>query len=160
RAISSSNVYFVGNLTTDGPTNQEEPWSINWNGSSFGAVQFLTQPFPGAVGGSSFSVVNDLDAVGSSPLGVGFGSNAANVPQGVIWRRNASAWNPTAPFADATSHILNSVQAVGTSNIWTVGERINSSGEKRTWIVHWNGASWVSLGGPNPRPGDSTLKGI
>jgi hypothetical protein len=33
-------------------------------------------------------------------------------------------------------------------------------GEQRTWIVHWNGSSWASLGGPNPQPGDSDLHGV
>jgi len=41
-----------------------------------------------------------------------------------------------------------------------VGERLTAAGEQRTWIVHWNGSSWVSLGGPNPRTGGSALNGI
>jgi hypothetical protein len=88
---------------------------------------------------------------------VGFAHAASNISQGAIWRRSAGVWNPATPFDDRS---LNSIQVVSASNIWTVGGRLTASNERRTWIVHWNGTSWVSLGGPNPRPGDSSLNGI
>ena len=158
RAIGPSNVWFVGNLTTDGPGNSQRPWSFHWNGSSFGSVEFLTQPFP--MPPNEYSAVMDLDAVGTVPIAVGSAANSSNIAQAAIWRRSSGTWNPTTPFSDPTSRRLNSVQAVGASNIWSVGERLTAAGEQRTWIVHWNGSSWVSLGGPNPRTGGSALNGI
>ena len=158
RAIGPSNVYFIGNLTTDGPSNSNTPWTTRWNGSSFSNFKFLPQPFPQPV--NSYSVANDLDAVGSSPIAVGSAANSSIIAQGAIWRRNAGVWTPATPFDDPTPHVLNSVQVLGASNIWSVGERVSTTGELRTWIVHWNGTSWVSIGGPNPRAGDSALKGL
>jgi hypothetical protein len=159
RVIGPSSVYFVGNLEVDGGTfTQGNPWALHWNGSTFSGVQYLDQPFDQPP--NSFSWVNDLDAVGAAPIAVGWGYNVDNVAQGSIWRRNSGVWNPLTPFADPTSRSLNSIQVVSVSNIWSVGHRLTASGEKRTWIIHWNGASWVSLGGPNPRPGDSVLNGI
>jgi hypothetical protein len=134
------------------------PWALHWDGTSFGDVQYLNQPFKQPPNSAAW--VNDLDAVGSSPIAAGLGVNLDNVQQGAVWRLSSGAWNPTTPFADPTSRSLHSMQVVSATNIWTVGHRTTTTGEMRTWIVHWNGSSWGSLGGPNPRPGDSLLNGI
>ena len=159
RVIGPTNVYFVGNSEQDGGIfYQVNPWALHWDGTSFGDVQYLNQPFEQPPNSAAW--VNDLDAVGSSPIAAGLGVNLDNVQQGGVWRLSSGAWNPTTPFADPTSRSLHSMQVVSATNIWTVGHRTTTTGEMRPWIVHWNGSSWGSLGGPNPRPGDSLLNGI
>ena len=51
---------------------------------------------------------------------------------------------------------LESVQAISPTNVWAVGQAVNSStlASQGTLIEHWNGTSWSVVPSPSPGSGE------
>src|SRR5947209_554223 len=101
--------------------------------------------------GSNSNSLSSVAAVSASNIwavGAYFTSNG--VPQTLIEQWNGTSWSIVAsPNQGTRSNVLNGVAAGSASNIWTVGDYINSStGTDQTLIEHWNGTSWSIVTSP------------
>lgn len=69
----------------------------------------------------------------------------------LIERWNGAAWNVIpAPNPSTTGNELNGIAATSTSDIWAVGV-LNSTTvtNNRSLVLHWDGASWLHVPGPD-----------
>jgi hypothetical protein len=75
---------------------------------------------------------------------------------------NGTSWNETAMVQNTNSTVqyqLDSVDAIGASDVWTVGYiKDNSTGQITPLIEHWDGTSWSAVSAPSGTPG--TLTGV
>lgn len=97
---------------------------------------------------------NDVWAVGNT-------ASTSGPEQTLIEHWNGTAWNAvTSPNVGTGNNDFASIAAVSTSNVWAVGEYLNSSGIAQTLIEHWNGTSWRVIASPNVGSGGNQLSGI
>lgn len=149
--ISSANAYAVGGGLGSAPYGIV----TQWNGTTWTR---LTVPVPAndittdfdAISADSASdvwIVGSYEATVSSTQGT-FGTYALH------W--NGGSWSvvsmPANPSGD--EYQLESVQAISPTNVWAVGQNLNSStlASQGTLIEHWNGTAWSVV--PSPSPGD------
>jgi hypothetical protein len=125
-----------------------------WNGTTWTR---LTVPVPTNDITTDFDAIsadsaNDVWIVGSYTATVSstkgtFGTYALH------W--NGSSWSvvsmPANPSGD--EYQLSAVQAISPTNVWAVGQNLNSStlASQGTLIEHWNGTAWSVV--PSPSPG-------
>lgn len=110
---------------------------------------------------SGISVIdsNDIWAVGTT-------SNGTNVKNTLTERWNGSQWSAIpSPNPDADQYgsrnELFGVAASSSSDVWAVGVQAGRlTGNQRTLALHWDGASWLNVEGPNVANSQSRLNGI
>jgi hypothetical protein len=141
-AVASSDVWAVG---TQQPTSLTDPHTLilHWNGTAW-----IIVPSPND-GGSTVDnhllavaavASNDVWAVGFS----GFGTLSEH------W--NGTDWSviPTPSIAGGEALFLNSVLALTSNNVWTVGEFFQTRlSRSRTLTEQWNGSSWMVVRSAN-----------
>ncbi|MCA8960930.1 MAG: hypothetical protein KDC38_10480, partial [Planctomycetes bacterium] len=100
------------------------------------------------------SAVDDIWAVGSWTHTYGGTNGLASHWNGSTWESQA-----VAPPPGGSSSTLRAVRVFGPDDAWAVGDYYEAPGGTRSWIAHWNGASWVNES--LPAIGDlSALRGI
>jgi hypothetical protein len=70
----------------------------------------------------------------------------------LILRWNGASWQSVAAPepAGATNLQLNAVAARSATDAWAVGSYIDTSFNRRTLTLHWNGSAWSIVPSPNP----------
>ena len=157
-AASRSAVWEVGSSAGPGAGAMEStPYALRFNGARWMQTTLPSGGFsavPRAVSGLGATSVWAAGYVQPTAAG----SRLANQP--AIWHSNGASWTYSRPFATySTSHSLAGIAAVGSANVWAVGLRMTTAGE-RTLIVHWDGSRWSDLGGPDVGSGDNDLNGV
>jgi hypothetical protein len=156
--ISPTDTYAVGGGLGSAPYGIV----TQWNGTTWNR---LTVPVPPK------DITTDFDAISAdSPSDVWIvGSYTATVSSTqetfgtytLHW--NGSSWSVVSMPANAAGveNQLESVQAISPTNVWAVGQAVNSStlASEGTLIEHWNGTSWSVV--PSPSPGSNDyLNGV
>jgi len=136
-AVSSSNVWAVGQKTTTGELKLIE----NWNGAKWVALSSPAYPtnveFLESVSAISAS---DIWAVGSYTIPNAEGSPYQNAT--IHW--NGTSWSIVpAPQPDPFLDILTGVAAISSNDVWAVGLIGTSSGYEAPEALHWDGAAWT-----------------
>ncbi len=143
-AVSANNVWAVGDYSTS--TGADQTLIEHWNGTSWSIV---TSPNVN----SNFNALSSVAAVSANNIwAVGYyQSSRPSADQTLIEQWNGTSWSIIAsPNQGTRSNVLNGVAAGSASNIWAVGDYINSStGTDQTLIEHWNGTSWNIVASPN-----------
>jgi cell division septation protein DedD len=143
------------NAVTAVPGAPNELWAVgeagpsalimHWNGTQWNIV-----PSPNAgIVPKLLSVVaisaNDVWAVGWT------GGKSGPVTLTLHW--DGSTWSVVpSPNPSATDNFLHGVTALGTNNVWAVGEFNAPGGNQRTLFLRWNGTAWEQVPGENTGP--------
>lgn len=86
------------------------------------------------------------------------GETSPEAPLAYDW--NGTAWTDTSPsFGYTTQHELRSATLLPDGDLWAVGDRTSTGGE-RTLILSHSAAGWHDLGGPNVGSGDNALRQV
>lgn len=141
-------------------TSTSDVWSVGWQYISNATPHTLAEHFSG----TAWSVVptpdpgpdgNILFAVAAvstkDAWAVGYQFAASGNPQALIVHWNGKTWTQVAaPALSGQSAYLFNVKAVTASNIWAVGQAIDSaSGQSAPLAEHWNGKKWAVVVSPN-----------
>lgn len=125
----------------------------HWNGSNW---TLDTSTPTGVLTGISCTSTTDCWAVGYAE---------SDTDHTLVEHWNGASWTVvSSPNTSSTiDNYLNSVSCISSTNCWAVGFAVGDaqSGNDRTLIEHWNGASWSIVASPNTSPTqDNALVGI
>jgi hypothetical protein len=124
-AISSRNIWAVGDTYTAAGKTVYRPFIRHFNGSSWQAITI-----PHAAG----STADWVSASGPHNVWVGGLENSA-IATTVVYRWNGAHW---AKISMPAMTYLQGVTALGPNNVWAFG----TSGTVADDIFHWNGSRW------------------
>ena len=151
--ISATNIWAVGFFAnTGGPV---QTLILHWNGRRW---RVIPSPNPG----SFDNELNGIDAVSATNIwAVGFFANTGGSYQTLIEHWNGTSWSVVpSPSPGSAKNVLNGIDVVSATNIWTVGSFANTGSSFQTLIEHWNGVSWSVVSSPSPGSAFNTLTGI
>jgi hypothetical protein len=116
----------------------------------------LTSPaFNGILNATAAVASNDVWAVGT--VGIGTTMSTTQNSEPLIEHFNGTTWNMVKSPLPRLGGELNGVVALGSNNVWAVGQ-MNSTSTAGGFpiaiplIEHWNGAQWSIVASPNPSP--------
>jgi hypothetical protein len=148
-AAASTDVWAVG---TQQPTNLSDPSTLilHWNGSAWSIVSSIS-PEGGHLLAADAVASNDVWATGYSELGT-----LSEHWDGVSW-----SIVPTPGIRGSEPLFLNSVLALASNNVWTVGEFFQTRlSRSRTLTEQWNGSKWAVVPSANLGPSHNSLSSI
>lgn len=134
-------------------------WVAGWEGKQQNRI--LSAHWNGATWTPTFAPIHGMSAL------EGMGGTAGQIwVTGLKSKRDANSqwgwaaklntsqrWDPIGftPEWDAAglSHVFYDISARASDSAWAVGHRVNPDHIWKTWTSHWDGISWVDLGGPN-----------
>jgi hypothetical protein len=140
-------------------------WLAGWETDHPGRV--ISAHWDGASWSPAFAPISgfaSLNGMGGAAGQIWVAGHKTNREGSSVWSwaaklNTSQAWNRIGytPEWDAAGalHRLNDIDAHASDSAWGVGQRDNDAGVRKTWTVHWNGTSWVDLGGPNAGTADS-----
>jgi len=157
-AESATNVWAVGSLS-----HSPAPYAItlaeHFDGTSW--TQLAT-PNPG-LDANDFTAVASVNATIAWAVGIRLDVIGSNLST-LIEKYNGTSWKYIAsPNVANGSNVLEAIDVVSQSNIWTVGYvtlLIGQSDVEQTLILHWDGKSWQIVPSPNLGAGNNILYGI
>lgn len=127
------------------------PASFSHSGGTEAGGQVMTGNQERKTAGRVFS--SDMWAVGYAFSG--------NSGQSLIENWNGTSWSVVkSPNVGTIWNELFGVATVSASNVWAVGDYVNTSGFDQTLIEHWNGTQWSIVPSPNDGPQDNLLHSI
>ncbi len=148
-AISSNDVWAVGDYTNDSVGSTDVPFAQHWNGSSWN--WFALRPYPTNL----FSFLTAVTATSSNDVwAVGTYYSAGYLPYVEHW--DGFSWTPTRiSYPNGGDSQLFAVSAWSPTDVWAVGE----FGALQSWAVHWNGTAWSTITTPNTT-GLNLIRGV
>jgi len=113
-----------------------------------GTCRFTTVPSADAV-----SNLNDLIGVTANGPGDawadGFHGDSSNADLTLIEHWNGAKWSIiSSPNPSSTLNILAGSTAVSSSDVWAVGEYVDSANVAQPLIEHWDGVTWSVIASP------------
>lgn len=151
-AVSTNDVWAVGEYLNNSNGNTEILIE-HWDGSSWSVV---SSPNPGLTTSALYGVT----AVSASNIwAVGYAnSSSIDDSQGLVEQWNGTSWSVVSgPTVGSSSYLEGVTQVPGSSNLWAVGNYLNSSAGTQTLIEQWNGTSWNVVSSPNVGSGANAL---
>jgi hypothetical protein len=148
--ISPTSVWMAGWV---GDEKQTPVIAAHWNGASWMpafAPDFGHAALEGMGGTAGQIWITGLKSTPNANSQWGW---AAKINTSQVWNRigYTPEWD-----AAGRSHVLYDIDAHASNSAWAVGYRLNAAQIWKTWTVHWNGSSWVDLGGPNAGTADTS----
>lgn len=144
---SGSDVWVAGHCAV-APESSETPCAVHWNGTEWSRTHLLPQP--------SIGTTVTVKAISRDDVWIAGGQleSAYYVHwDGETWSRVA------APASGEGQHIIQSVTAFGTGDVWAAGYRLTGNGADQPLIQHWDGTRWSTVATPAV-PGSSRLHSI
>jgi hypothetical protein len=148
-AVFSNDVWAVG---TQQPTNLTDPSTLilHWDGSAWTIAPNIS-PEGGHLLAAAAVGSSDVWATGFSELGT----------LAEHWDGNSWTIVQTPAVRGGEALFLPSVIALGSNNVWTVGEFFQTGfSRSRTLTEQWNGTSWVVVQSPNFGADHNELFGV
>ena len=148
-AIASNDVWAVG---TQQPTNLTDPSTLvlHWDGSAWTIVPSANEDGSHLLAAAGVAS-NDVWATGYSD-----GGTLSEHWDGVSW-----SIVPTPNIAGGEPLFLNSVLALASNNVWTVGEFYQTRfSRSRSLTEQWNGSIWTVVRSANLGPSHNSLSSI
>jgi hypothetical protein len=143
-AVTSDDVWAVGHFRTGDDPNEQHALILHWNGTVWSVVLGPDDVIPpSALNGATAISSDDVWAVGQSLVGSG------TSPLIIHW--DGSAWSVSVvPSLNVgSSGHLSDVAAVAADDVWAVGYSFTSNSERGSLFMHWDGATWSVVLGPN-----------
>ncbi len=98
---------------------------------------------------------SDIWAVGNAVI------NPDLISQTLTEHWDGTSWSViSSPNVGASDNFLLSVATVSTSDVWAVGNYLNSNNIPQTLIEHWDGTSWNVVSSPNVGSAANLLFGV
>ena len=145
--VSANNIWAVGTINAGFPGSVSE--IEHWNGSIWSMV---TPPNSG-----QNSALTSVAAISAKNI---WAVGTAN-SQTLVEHYDGTAWSVvSSPNIGTVSDYLASVTVVSPSDIWAVGNYINSSSIYQTLIEQWNGTSWNVVHSPDAGTANNILSGV
>ena len=147
-AVATNDVWAVGEYL-DGAIRRT--LAAHWDGSQWSLVP---SPSPGG----DFNYFRAVAAPASNDVwAVGDYSTVGSLHQTLIAHWDGSQWSVVpSPNPGTNSNELAGVAAVGSNDVWAVGDYSNGSPDPlHTLIVHWDGSQWSVV--PSPDQGDGSF---
>lgn len=154
-AVSTNNVWAVGDYTNGLFPDPDLTLIEHWNGSSWTIV---ASPNIGSRSNSLSAVAavsaNDIWAVGSSY------DYKTETSKTLIQHWDGTKWSVVnSPNPRSVDNQLSGIAVVSNKNIWVVGT-YNAGNIYQTLIEHWNGTSWQVVPGANSGTNNNYLIGV
>ena len=150
-AVGPSDVWAVGVTQTSGQTIRNLTLTEHWDGTSWSIVPSPNRPGESDAWllGISAASANDLWAVGFDHTGA-----LAERWDGASWSIVTTP-NPSGAFGE-----LASVGAIGSSDVWAVGNSRIAGAQSRTLTEHWDGKTWTIVASPSNGRLNNFLAGV
>ena len=152
-AISPSDVWVVG--TYPDTSDIVQTLTEHWNGSNWSVVVSPNV-------GTYYNYINGVSAISSNDVwAVGEYYNSSGNYQTLTEHWDGAIWSVvTSPNVGTSGNYLTAVSAISPSNVWVVGDYIDTSGNPQTLSEHWDGSSWSVVTSPNVGTTDNELHGV
>src|SRR6266702_8172794 len=152
-SISANDVWAVGDFINASGASQT--LIEHWNGTQWSIV---ASPNPSAF----HNVLRGVTAISTNDVwAVGWFNNAQDIPRTLIEHWNGSSWSVvTSPNGGTRDNVLNGVTVVSATDVWAVGDFLDSTSTSHTLIEHWNGKKWSVVASQNPVTGSNTLDAV
>ena len=149
-AVSSNNVWAVGNGTDSEDPDNTDPAFEHWDGARWRLVRSdRTLEDQEEIGGVAAAAPDDIWAVGS--VGLPFHDDR----QIEIQHWDGRAWSFVQPDQVSINNVLEGVTTVSSNDAWAVGSRERGGGSRdRSLIEHWDGNTWSLVVIPDPPDSD------
>jgi hypothetical protein len=145
-ALSTSDVWAVGNYITTTFPNDSQTLIEHWNGSQWQVVPSPNGERSSYLLGVSARAQNDVWAVGNKRI-----LSGGPQYQTLTLHWDGTQWSEVlAPNPGSGENYLYGVSAVSANDVWAVGIQVSSATGTRTLLLHWNGSAWSEVASPNP----------
>jgi hypothetical protein len=162
-ALSTSDIWAVGEEESSSSSGPSQTLTMHWDGSQWSVV---ASPTPGW--GAYLYGVTAISAKNVWAVGDEYTSSGTLT---LIEHWNGTAWSVVSSPnpASSTSNTLNSVTAISANDIWAVGvdsivgagkDGNSGGGSTGTLIEHWNGTVWSIVTGRNPSTSLNQLNSV
>jgi hypothetical protein len=154
-ALSTNDVWAVGNGTDPQDPDNTDPAFEHWNGSRWS----LARSERGLEDDEEINAVSavasgDIWAVGST------GQRSFNDRQNEILHWDGTRWSFVPPVQASFNNELFGVAAVASNDVWAVGGlSTGGTGLNRALVEHWDGTAWKVVSIPDP-PGTESLRSV
>lgn len=139
-AISSDNVWAVGEVTSSARTAGSQAMMLHWDGKAWAVVDTGISEQNGTLSSVVVLAPDDIWAAGS------FADKSGTVLQPLFVHFDGKAWKEVGA-SDPSGGTIWGMSALAPDDIWAVG-----SFGALTAAFHWDGAGWKRV--PTPNPGD------
>lgn len=152
--VSGRDIWATGYYHNDS-SNATEVLTEHWNGMQWSVI-------PAVNPGPSFNYLASVTAISTSNVwAVGDYMTAGGVVKTLVERWDGTSWKIVkSPNPSPSGNFLTNVTTVSDSNIWAVGNKVDSSGLRKTLIEHWNGSKWSVVPSPNIKSLNNALKSV
>jgi hypothetical protein len=136
-AASPTDAWAVGDYYPATNPNVFQNMAEHWDGSAW------TEYALPEVGSNQNTLLGVSELPNGHTWAVGYYTNAAWTDQTLIEHYDGSAWSVVpSPSPGAQRDILTGVAAISDSDVWAVGEQMDSAGTWHALAEHWDGTSW------------------
>jgi cell division septation protein DedD len=141
-AVSADDVWVVGEYSQSYPVSRI--LVMHWDGASWSMV-----PVPDV--GSQSSYLSGVSTVSANDVwAVGSYLGSDSMRHTLVMHWNGASWSVIpSPNAGSGFSWLNSVSAVSTDDVWAVGAYDTGGYLRHALMLHWDGASWSVVPGPD-----------
>ena len=138
-AVSSNNIWAVGNTDTISGAHHLNPLALHWNGTAW-----TTVPTPPTAGGILLAVKafasDDVWAVGDAQ--VQHGQTFTSTTYTLHW--DGTSWKiVSSPSGPGIVNSLTGLSGVASNDLWAVGYTGASYTESGALAMHWDGVAWT-----------------
>lgn len=145
-ALAANNAWAVG-WSFDNTANLIAPLIEHWNGSAWSVFSNVPTEQTGVtfLNGITAISANDIWAVGDFTSDNGDSINLAMHWDGTTW----SLTDPAVLIDQGSNETLQGVSAVSHTDVWAVGNDMDTQNNQQPFAIHWNGSTWKQIATPH-----------
>jgi hypothetical protein len=155
-AVSSSDVWAVGEACTGNGCASSQSLAEHWDGSTWNLV---ASPSPGT--GRTPLLGVDAQAGNAWAVGEACTDGGCTAAQSVTIHWNGTSWNlVSSPNPGSVDTHLNAVAISSAGDVWAVGSESSDGTAFGNAVLHWNGSAWSTISVTGPGSLDDDLRGL
>ena len=165
-AVSTNDIWAVGNVEGDGEGPLGHTLIEHWNGSRWSVV-----PSPTIGTGGRLTAVAAISPTDAWAIGL-YTPDISGDQRTLIEHWNGRQWSIVANSFSSFFTEFHGITAISANDVWAVGTYTNGTQvvRNRTWaiatrtngtlVVHWDGKRWSIVPSPNPGQASNALWGV